>query len=99
MDFHGVNINIEEVIPTMGGESFEVNFTIGDEWFQFMYYPDNPSNDYFSDLPEEFEPYTSTYTPSGIKSIEEEFTKLVKHYLIVRGLKGDAKDTWSDILS
>ena len=97
MDFHGFDVNIEEVLPSTRKNVYDVNFTLDGEWYQFMYYPNNPSDNYFSDLPEEFEPYTQPYVQG--ESIEEAFGKLVKHYLLVKGLKGSAKDTWNDILS
>jgi hypothetical protein len=97
MKFFNTDVKIEEIIPTMGKKLFEVNFTIDGEWYQFMYYPDNPTDNYFSDLPEEFEPYTSVYSLTD-RSVEEEFTKLVKNFELKKSLTPNTAKTFEDII-
>ena len=89
-------VKIEEIIPTLGGKVFEVDFTLDGEWYQFMYYPDYPSDNYFSDLPEEFEPYTSPYAQG--ESVEEAFVNLIKHYQLKKTLNPSTAKTFSELI-
>jgi len=92
MDFHGFDVKIEEINPSTGKNVFDVNFTLNEECYQFMYYPNNLEDCWFSDFPPEFEDL-------DYDTVSIDFGKSVKHYLLVKGLKGDAKEAWSDILS
>ena len=84
-------VKIKSIEPSMDEKVFEVNFTIGEEWFQFMYYPNNLPESWFSDLPEEFEDYDED---ERIKA----FIELIKNYQLKKSLSSNTAKTFGDII-
>ena len=84
-------VKIKSIEPSMGGELFEVDLTIGEEWYQFMYYPNNLPECWFSDLPEEFQDY-------DVDEMIKAFIELIKNYQLKKSLSSNTAKTFSDII-
>ena len=84
-------VKILEIEPSLDKKEFDVNFSIDEEWYQFIYYPNNHSESWFSDLPEEFEGYDED---EMIKA----FIELIKNYQLKKSLSSNTAKTFGDII-
>ena len=84
-------VKIKSIEPSMDEKVFEVDFTIGEEWFQFMYYPNNLPECWFSDLPEEFEDY-------DVDEMIKAFIELIKNYQLKKSINPSTAKTFEELI-
>jgi hypothetical protein len=84
-------VKIKSIEPSMDEKVFEVNFTIGEEWFQFMYYPNNLPECWFSDLPEEFEDYDED-------EIRKAFIELINIYELKKSINPSTAKQFEELI-
>ena len=84
-------VKIKSIEPSMDEKVFEVDFTIGEEWFQFMYYPNNLPECWFSDLPEEFEDYDED-------ELIKAFIELINIYELKKSINPSTAKTFEELI-
>jgi hypothetical protein len=85
-------IKIQELVPWLQKDrGFDVNFTLDGEWYQFIYYPNDPLNSWFSDLPDEL-------SGEDEDVVRDKFLNLVKNYQLKKSLSSNTAKTFSDII-
>jgi hypothetical protein len=84
-------VKIKSIEPSMDEKVFEVNFTIGEEWFQFMYYPNNLPECWFSDLPEEFEDY-------DVDEMIKAFIELINIYELKKSINPSTAKQFEELI-
>jgi len=89
-------IKIQELVPPterpwLGKDAFDVNFTLDGEWYQFIYYPNDPLNSWFSDLPDEL-------SEKDEDVVRDKFLDLIKNYQLKKSLSSNTAKTFSDII-
>lgn len=104
MNFHGFDVNIVGITPSIQKNSYDIHFSVDgyptqEPYYEYVYDEAKPEESWFSDNPEEFGDYVdASDDPNIFKKFSDDFNKLVKRYLLLQGLKGSAKDNWNDIL-
>jgi hypothetical protein len=85
-------IKIQELVPWLQKDrGFDVNFTLDGEWYQFIYYPNDPLNSWFSDLPDEL-------SEKDEDVVRDKFLDLIKNYQLKKSLSSNTAKTFSDII-
>ena len=104
MNFHGYDIVITSIEPMLDQARKLAYFTVDGESkdeeghpFEYVYNPNDISDSFLHIFPNDF--FNIPCPDNTMNCADKDFYKLVKHFDILNGLNGTAKDTWKDILS
>jgi hypothetical protein len=104
MKLDDFDIVITSIESTLGQVRKLVYFTVDGESkseeghpFEYVYNPNDISDSFLVEFPNDF--LNIPCPDLSMNCVDRAFYKLVKQYELLSGLKGDAKDTWEDILS